>query len=66
MKCLITGIGGFAGAAGGALIAQLVGGLLQNMGLEGYAIPFLIASTGYLLALGIIHLLIPTIKPLNL
>jgi len=62
----VTGIGGFAGALGGALIAQLVGGLLQNMGLEGYAIPFLIASTGYLIALGIIHLLIPTIKPLNL
>jgi ACS family hexuronate transporter-like MFS transporter len=62
----VTGIGGFAGAVGGALIAQLVGGLLQNMGMEGYALPFLIASTGYFIALGIIHLLIPRIKPLNL
>jgi len=62
----VTGIGGFAGAVGGALIAQLVGGLLQNMGMQGYAIPFLIASLGYFLALGIIHLLIPEIKPLNL
>lgn len=62
----VTGIGGFAGAVGGALIAQLVGGLLQNMGMEGYAIPFLIASTGYFIALGLIHLLIPKIKPLNL
>ena len=62
----ITGIGGFAGAVGGALIAQLVGGLLQNLGMEGYVIPFLIASTGYFVALAIIHILIPKIKPLNL
>jgi MFS transporter, ACS family, hexuronate transporter len=62
----ITGIGGFAGALGGALIAQLVGGLLENLGMAGYAIPFLIASVGYLIALAIIHLLIPKIQPLKL
>jgi MFS transporter, ACS family, hexuronate transporter len=62
----VTGIGGFAGAVGGALIAQLVGRLLQNMGTEGYYIPFLIASVGYFIALAIIHLLIPRIKPLNI
>jgi len=62
----ITGIGGFAGAVGGALIAQLVGGLLQNLGMEGYVIPFMIAAVGYLIALVIIHLLIPKIQPLNL
>ena len=62
----ITGIGGFAGAVGGALIAQLVGGLLQNLGMEGYVIPFLIASVGYFIALAIMHILIPKIKPLNL
>jgi ACS family hexuronate transporter-like MFS transporter len=62
----ITGIGGFAGALGGALIAQLVGGLLQNLGMAGYAIPFLIASIGYLIALAIIHFLIPKIQPLKL
>ena len=61
----VTGIGGFAGAVGGALIAQLVGRLLQNMGSEGYYLPFLIASVGYFVALGIIHLLIPRIKPLS-
>jgi ACS family hexuronate transporter-like MFS transporter len=61
----ITGIGGFAGAIGGALIAQLVGGSLQNLGMDGYAIPFLIASVGYFIALAIIHLLIPNIKSLN-
>jgi ACS family hexuronate transporter-like MFS transporter len=62
----VTGIGGFAGAVGGALIAQLVGGLLQNLGMEGYIIPFLIASTGYFIALALIHILIPEIKPLKL
>ena len=62
----ITGIGGFAGAVGGALIAQLVGGLLQNMGMDGYVIPFFIASIGYFIALAVMHLLIPNIKPLNL
>jgi MFS transporter, ACS family, hexuronate transporter len=62
----VTGIGGFAGAVGGAIIAQLVGRLLQNMGADGYYIPFFIASTGYFIALAIIHILIPIIKPLNI
>lgn len=62
----VTGIGGFAGAVGGAVIAQMVGRLLQHMGNDGYNIPFLIASAGYFIALAIIHLLIPTIKPLEI
>lgn len=62
----VTGIGGFAGAIGGALIAQLVGGLLQNQGMKGYIIPFLIAAIGYFVALVLINLLIPNIKPLDL
>lgn len=62
----VTGIGGFAGAVGGALIAQLVGGLLHNLGMEGYIIPFIIASVGYFIALALMHMLIPDIKPLKL
>jgi ACS family hexuronate transporter-like MFS transporter len=62
----VTGIGGFAGAVGGVLITQLVGRLLQNMGNDGYNIPFLIASVGYFIALAAMHLLIPRIKPLNI
>ena len=62
----VTGIGGFAGAVGGALIAQLVGRSLQNMGIDGYVIPFFIASVGYFIALAIMHLLIPKIQPLNI
>jgi len=34
--------------------------------MDGYVIPFLIASVGYVIALAIIHILIPNIKPLNL
>jgi MFS transporter, ACS family, hexuronate transporter len=62
----VTGIGGFAGAIGGALIAQLVGRLLQNMGVDGYTIPFFIASVGYFIALAVLQLLIPQIKPIKL
>jgi MFS transporter, ACS family, hexuronate transporter len=64
MTASVTGIGGFAGAAGGALIAQLVGRSLQVSGTEGYVIPFFIASLGYFIALGIMHILVPRIKPL--
>jgi ACS family hexuronate transporter-like MFS transporter len=62
----VTGIGGFAGALGGALTAQLIGRLLQNMGTDGYYLPFIIASVGYFIALAIIQLLIPRIKPLTI
>jgi MFS transporter, ACS family, hexuronate transporter len=62
----VTGIAGFAGAIGGALIAQLVGHLLQNMGTDGYYIPFFIASTAYFIALGLIQLLVPKISPLKI
>ena len=42
----VTGTGGFAGAAGRELIAQLVGRLLKNMGIDGNVIPFFRASFG--------------------
>lgn len=62
----IAGFGGFAGAVGGALAAFSIGKILQNIGVEGYAIPFAIAGCGYLIALLIIHLLVPHIKPIEL
>ena len=62
----VAGFGGFAGAMGGAIAAFLVGKILQNIGIDGYAIPFAIAGCGYMLALLIIHLLVPKIKPVNL
>lgn len=62
----VVGIGGFAGAAGGALAAFGVGHILQNIGIDGYAVPFAVASFAYLLALILIHLLVPVIKPVKL
>ena len=61
----VAGFGGFAGAVGGAIVAFGVGKVLQHIGTEGYAIPFMVASCGYLIALLIIHLIVPNIKPIS-
>jgi ACS family hexuronate transporter-like MFS transporter len=57
----VVGIGGMAGAIGGLLIATVVGHVLQWTG--SYKVPFLIAGSAYLLALAIIHLLVPRLEP---
>ena len=62
----VAGFGGFAGAVGGAIAAFSVGKILQNIGTDGYTIPFAIAGSGYLIALLIIHLLVPKIKTINI
>lgn len=56
----VVGIGGMAGAIGGMLIAKIVGYVLQWTG--SYLIPFVIAGSAYLLALGLIHLLTPRLQ----
>ena len=61
----VAGFGGFAGAVGGAIVAFGVGKILQQIGTDGYAIPFGVASVGYLFALGMIHLIVPKIKPIE-
>lgn len=61
----VAGFGGFAGAVGGAVAAFSVGKILQNTGPDGYAIPFAVAGCGYLIALLIVHLLVPEIKTIN-
>jgi len=60
----VVGIGGMAGAVGGMFIAKLVGYTLQRSGT--YQIPFLIAGSSYLVALGVIHLLTPHLKPVQM
>ncbi len=62
----IAGFGGFAGAVGGALAAFSIGKILQNIGVDGYSIPFAVAGCGYLIALSIIHLLAPDLKPVDI
>jgi ACS family hexuronate transporter-like MFS transporter len=62
----VAGFGGFAGAVGGAIVAFSVGKILQNIGVDGYAIPFAIAGCGYLIALLIVQLLVPRIETVEI
>lgn len=58
----VIGIVGMAGAAGGMLIAKIVGYVLQWTG--SYFPVFLIAAFAYLIALLIVHLLAPRLQPI--
>jgi ACS family hexuronate transporter-like MFS transporter len=60
----VVGFGGMAGSVGGMLIAVVVGEILQRTG--SYFLIFLLAGFTYLAALGIIHLLVPTLRPADL
>ena len=55
----VVGMGGMAGAVGGMLIAKIVSYFLQSTG--SYRIPFAMAGFAYLVALGVIQALVPTI-----
>lgn len=57
----VVGIGGFAGAVSGMMIATFIGFLLQATG--SYVPVFLMAGSAYLLALGVVHLLVPRLAP---
>lgn len=59
----VVGIGGMAGAVGGMLIANIVGHVLQATG--SYFVPFLMAGTAYLIALGVMHMIVPRLEPVN-
>jgi ACS family hexuronate transporter-like MFS transporter len=56
-----VGIGGMAGALGGMLIAQAAGHILALTG--SYTSLFACAAGAYLLALGLLHLLVPRLEP---
>ena len=60
----VVGLGGLAGAAGGMLMAKYAGAILQGIG--GYGPIFAVASVAYLLALLVIHLLVPRYAPVPL
>lgn len=60
----VVGIGGMAGSVGGMLISLIVGQILERTG--SYVLIFIIAGTTYLLALLIIHLLVPKLEPANI
>ncbi|MEZ0495549.1 MFS transporter [Sphingomonas sp. IW22] len=56
----VMGIGGAAGAVGGMLMANYVGRVLETVG--SYAPVFLWAGSAYLVALVVIHLLVPRLE----
>lgn len=58
----VTGIGGMFGAVGGIMLAAVAGIIRVNFG---YLPLFLIASSTYLIALTIIHVLVPQMQPIN-
>lgn len=59
----VVGFGGMAGAIGGVLISKITGYVLEFTG--SYLTVFLMAGSAYLLALGVIHLLVPTLAPIR-
>jgi ACS family hexuronate transporter-like MFS transporter len=59
----VTGLGGMAGAVGGMLFSTLAGHILEWTG--SYFILFIISGSAYLLALGIIQILVPKLDPVN-
>jgi ACS family hexuronate transporter-like MFS transporter len=59
----VVGIGGTAGAVGGMLIAKIVGYLLQQTG--SYLVPFVFAGTAYLIALGVMQVIVPRLQPVH-
>jgi ACS family hexuronate transporter-like MFS transporter len=60
----VVGLGGFAGAVGGMLIAKITGYILQTTG--SYVPIFFMAAFAYLFALLVIHVLVPKMKPVEL
>jgi MFS transporter, ACS family, hexuronate transporter len=59
----VIGLGGLSGALGGMLMAKFAGAILASVG--SYAPIFLVASVAYLLALAVIHLLVPRYTPVQ-
>ena len=60
----VVGLGGFAGAVGGMLIAKITGYILETTG--SYVLIFFIAAFAYLVALAVIHMLVPRMEPVKL
>ncbi len=57
----VVGFGGMWGAIGGMAIAKITGYLLQATG--SYVPVFFIAASAYLVALALVHLLVPRLEP---
>jgi ACS family hexuronate transporter-like MFS transporter len=61
----VTGIGGMVGAVAGILGDNYLGQVLTTSGPAGYFFAFLVAGSCYLILLGVVHLLMPRMTPLD-
>jgi ACS family hexuronate transporter-like MFS transporter len=61
----VTGIGGMVGAVAGIIGDRALGKILDSSGNVGYFWAFLIAGSLYLIILGIVHLIMPEMTPLD-
>jgi ACS family hexuronate transporter-like MFS transporter len=61
----VTGIGGMIGAVAGIIGDKLLGKVLDSAGNTGYFWAFMIAGSAYLVILGVVHLLMPKMTPLD-
>ncbi len=61
----VTGFGGMSGAVAGAIANLALGELLTGKGPSAYFYAFLISGSCYLILLGVIHLLMPKMTPLD-
>ena len=61
----VVGIGGMIGAVAGILADFALGSVLDQAGNSGYFWAFLIAGSCYLVILGLVHLIMPKMTPLD-
>ncbi len=61
----VVGIGGMVGAVAGMIADKLLGSVLDQAGNSGYFYAFLVAGSCYLVILGIVHLMMPKMTPLD-
>jgi len=61
----VVGIGGMIGALAGMLGDIMLGSVLDTAGNNGYFWAFLIAGSLYLVVLGLVHLIMPNMTPLD-
>jgi ACS family hexuronate transporter-like MFS transporter len=57
----VVGLGGLSGAIGGMLMAKFAGRILETVG--SYQLIFIVAACAYLVALAVIHLVVPHYAP---
>jgi ACS family hexuronate transporter-like MFS transporter len=61
----VTGIGGMVGAVAGMAADYSLGQVLSASGPSGYFFAFLIAGLLYIVILGIVHVMMPNMTPLD-